>query len=337
MKKSVLKNLVAILLVTSVFKGYSATCTAIASGNFTLASTWSCGHVPIGTENITIPSGFTVTITSAIDLTTTNSNTFMSISGNLFFSGNASRLDLPSTATVTVNSGGTITTDVGNNSQKFKIGTNTIWTSNNGTVTGPTTATSSSSPLPIELVFFNAVLNNKIEVKLNWQTATESSNDYFEIERSLDGVTFEELHIIDSKSIDGNSLQALNYEIADLNPKKGINYYRLKQVDFNTKTSYSQIVSVDFNKAGDFSFNVFPNPNDGRTFDISLEGIENGDAVSITVYDVTGNESYSETLKISESENLNHSINLENKLSSGIYMVSATTDKSIFTKRLIIK
>ena len=186
------------------------------------------------------------------------------------------------------------------------------------------------------MTYFNGVLENKL-VKLQWQTATESNNDYFEIERSLDGMTFEKLSQIDSKSLDGNSLQALNYEIEDLNPKNGVSYYRLKQVDFSTQSSYSRIIAVDFNKVADFSFSVFPNPNDGHSFDIFLEGIESGDSVSITVYDVMGNEAYTKTLKISESNNLNQSINLENRLAPGIYMISASTKSSILSKRLIVR
>lgn len=337
MRKLILQNLTFFFLIIFGFKGYSAVCTATLSGSWENPAVWSCGHVPLCTDNITIPSGYTVTITTILDYNTAPCATqtmVVSISGVLKFQ-TGKKLTLPPASIVLVAPGASIQPGGGGGtSNLLTIGTVDVWRAGDGPIAGPAIVTSGG--LPIELTYFNGALENK-SVKLQWQTATESSNDYFEIQRSSDGVTFEKLNQIDSKSLDGNSLQTLNYEITDLNPKKGINYYRLKQVDFSTESSYSRIVSVDFNKVGDFSFNVFPNPNDGHTFDISMEGIESGDAVSIIVYDITGHESYSKALKINESDNLNHSINLENKLASGIYMISASKGTSTFSKRLIVR
>src|SRR4051812_7856728 len=87
-------------------KSNASICTAAASSNFTNAATWSCGHVPTGYDQIIIPFGYTVTISTAIDLTTggppSPSGTLLTISGNLFFSGNASRLDLVDDAGIIV-------------------------------------------------------------------------------------------------------------------------------------------------------------------------------------------------------------------------------------------
>lgn len=338
MRKLILQNLTIFFLIVSVFKGYSATCTATVTGNWENPAVWSCGHVPLCTDNVTVPSGFTVTITTMLDYSTgagcSTQTMVVSISGVLKFqTGN--KLTLPAASIILVASGGSIQPGGGGgNSNLITIGTVDVWKAGDGPITGPAIATSGG--LPIELTYFNGALENK-SVKLQWQTATESSNDYFEIQKSFDGITFSKLNQIDSKSLDGNSLQTLNYEIEDLNPQKGINYYRLKQVDFSTESSYSRIISVDFNKAGDFSFSVFPNPNDGRSFDISIEGIENGNVASITVYDIMGKEVYTKDLKAIESDNLNQSINLENRLAPGIYMISASTKSNILSKRLIVK
>lgn len=113
-----------------------------------------------------------------------------------------------------------------------------------------------TNPLPIELISFDAKLNDKNTVDVFWTTDTEINNDYFDVERSADGTLFE--HIATIKS-EGNSYETKNYFTIDENPNKGINYYRLKQVDIGGKDySYSAIVSVIVGKTSNFI--VYPNP-----------------------------------------------------------------------------
>ena len=152
MKK--IKLLLIILLYSLFSKGQTATtCSLIASTNWTVSTSWSCGHIPTGSDNIYIGSNYTVTITTSIDLSNGNL-TNMTIEGGLFFSGNASKLLLPTTTTVSLTSTGVVYTDVNDNSQKLKIGNNTVWTSNSGSIYGPSIATSTSGQLPIELINF---------------------------------------------------------------------------------------------------------------------------------------------------------------------------------------
>jgi len=96
--------------------------------------------------------------------------------------------------------------------------------------------------LPIELVYFQASKNGG-KVNLKWQTASELNNSHFIIEKSLDGKTFWEIDNVDGM---GTSLNRHDYTITDETPATGINYYRLKQVDFDGQFSYSKLVSVAF-------------------------------------------------------------------------------------------
>lgn len=96
-------------------------------------------------------------------------------------------------------------------------------------------------PLPIELVSFNGI-NYKIYNHLSWVTATELNNEYFNLERSKDGINW-----IDVGRINGSGTVSTPsyYEYSDHNYyKESINYYRLKQVDFDGNFKYSQIISV---------------------------------------------------------------------------------------------
>lgn len=243
-----------ILLLT--FNSKAATCTAVASTNFTLASTWSCGHVPNGFDNIVIPSNFTVTITSAIDLTVGNpSNTSISISGNLFFSGNASRLSLVSSAVVNIASGGKITTDQNNNSNKITIGSGSAeWDSNMGNLTGPLTI--SNGTLPIELIEFTGTcLSNGVE--LNWSTASEENNDYFLVEKSSNGTDWE---LVAKITGSGTSGVVNKYVHIDYTNNNELTYYRLTQVDKNTTKEVFKAIDVNCKNVTNQMI-LYPNPS----------------------------------------------------------------------------
>jgi hypothetical protein len=113
----------------------------------------------------------------------------------------------------------------------------------------------SLNPLPVELLNFNAMMNNRI-VDLTWQTASEHNNDFFTVERSSDGFNFEPLTYVDGA---GNSNGLLNYSTQDLNPFSGFSYYRLKQTDIDGAFEYSNIRVVNMDGNNDAVF--FPNPS----------------------------------------------------------------------------
>ena len=115
-------------------------------------------------------------------------------------------------------------------------------------------SSTSGSPLPIQLLSFTA---HEIDgnVQFSWSTASEIGNNYFSIERSLDGVHFEEILRIAGM---GNSSSIIYYSAVDHDPYNGISYKRLKQTDFDGKYTYSNIVSVNLEKP--LTFSIYPNP-----------------------------------------------------------------------------
>ncbi len=95
--------------------------------------------------------------------------------------------------------------------------------------------------LPIELLtFYGEKRNNSNELK--WITLTEIENDFFTLEKTLDGENYE---IIGNVNGAGNSSNSLEYSIHDYNVESSINYYRLKQTDYNGKFKYSDLISID--------------------------------------------------------------------------------------------
>ena len=95
--------------------------------------------------------------------------------------------------------------------------------------------------LPIELLYFNGVANDRVN-NLYWSTASENNNDYFNIEKSSGDEIWE---IIDKQKGAGNSSIQLYYSFSDNNVEKIINYYRLKQTDYDGNFKYSDIISID--------------------------------------------------------------------------------------------
>ena len=105
--------------------------------------------------------------------------------------------------------------------------------------------------LPIELIYFR-VINEGDANKLIWSTASENNNDYFTIEKTVDGKDFQIVSNIDGA---GNSSNIINYQYVDRTFEHIINYYRLKQTDFDGKYDYSDIISID-NRESDRSISL---------------------------------------------------------------------------------
>jgi hypothetical protein len=112
------------------------------------------------------------------------------------------------------------------------------------------------SPLPIELIYFHAYADRE-DVQLKWATVSELNNRGFEIQRSEDGIDWEALDFINGE---GTEIAATHYRYTDKNPKAGLNYYRLKQVDFDGKFQYLPVQVVDMEKSEDDVVEIFPNP-----------------------------------------------------------------------------
>ncbi len=113
------------------------------------------------------------------------------------------------------------------------------------------------TPLPVELVSFTAKPKDNCVI-LEWATANELNNDYFQVERSSNGSDFQAV----GDKIDGagTTNEPLNYEFIDTAPLSGISYYRLKQVDFDGQHSYSDVKAVQIGNAPKGEMLVFPNP-----------------------------------------------------------------------------
>lgn len=186
-----------------------------------------------------------------------------------------------------------------------------------------------TTPLPIELKSFEANKNGETSV-LNWVTSSELNNDYFTIERSEDGKEFLELDRVKGA---GNSTNELNYSTVDENPFNGINYYRLKQTDYDGTSTYSDIRSVNHQKY-DPSLKIYPNPSEGK-FAIAISGVEHG-SYNLQVLDASGRLVYQEELKDLKSDKKNI-FNLNLSLESGSYIIQLMNKNTRLNEKILIR
>jgi 3',5'-cyclic AMP phosphodiesterase CpdA len=144
-------------------------------------------------------------------------------------------------------------------------------------------------------IFLNASKNNTI-TELNWTTNTDFKNEYFEVERSFDGINFEPFQKVNSQS---DITDYYSYVSQDPAPMEGINFYRVKQVYYNGGFRYSNVSRIDFSE--DRPNNVlYPNPaNNLVHLDLSEFA---GVAARISIANTLGEEVYQqEVTSISES------------------------------------
>lgn len=153
-----------------------------------------------------------------------------------------------------------------------------------------------SGALPVELMDFDG-WRAKDAIELNWATATEINNDYFEIERSGDGRNFESIAMVNGA---GTTTAIQSYTFEDKKPLFGPNYYRLKQVDFDGKTSTSEIIYVAFDRKSHFT--VFPNPVPYDRFTIQYPNALSNE-LSIDLYDCNGKLLFQQTKTVYKGDN----------------------------------
>lgn len=122
------------------------------------------------------------------------------------------------------------------------------------------------SKLPVVLIKFSGQVTNQ-GIQLEWITAVEINNDYFEILKSNDGISFNPIAKIEGF---GNSNQLQEYSYIDRNNFSGNYYYQLKQVDFNGDYEYHQIILVSISGTEGTSFSVYPNPITDGYFTIRI-------------------------------------------------------------------
>lgn len=183
--------------------------------------------------------------------------------------------------------------------------------------------------IPVELTSFSA-LTNANDVILNWQTATEINNQGFEIQRSSDG-EFEKIGFVPGH---GTTTETQSYIFIDENVLPGEYSYRLKQMDYDGTTEYSNIVEIDVTQPIEYSLSQnYPNPFNPSTtisYSISKDGL-----VTLKVYDILGKEVLTLINEVQSAGTKNITFDAS-ELSSGVYYYQLVSGEFTSIKKLIL-
>ncbi|RLD47041.1 MAG: hypothetical protein DRI86_01495 [Bacteroidetes bacterium] len=183
------------------------------------------------------------------------------------------------------------------------------------------TIDATSSPLPIELMSFDAQLENK-NVILKWETASETNNDYFEIYRSANTEQWTKIGVVDGSGTT-NTIRSYNY--SDIEALQGISYYKLKQVDFDGKYTFSQIRSVSTELSE--RIEIYPNPTNGIVY---INNVSAGSRIELL-------DLNSRVILFKDNiDGGSAEIYLSN-LPASIYLIRITTDNTVNTYKLVKK
>ena len=214
---------------------------------------------------------------------------------------------------------------------------------------------SGDGALPIELLSFNAVVEDN-SVKLNWNTATEVNNYGFNLERRVQSATTDknaEWETLGFIKGNGNSNSPKNYSFTDdlTLPcrQAGLDHdlaldlqYRLKQIDFDGKFEFSDVVEVNIEVPSQFSLEQnYPNPfNPTTTIKYSIPAVETGHApslqrITLKVYDILGREVA--TLVNEQKAPGNYEVKFNgSKIASGVYIYQLKAGSFSRTKKLLL-
>lgn len=180
--------------------------------------------------------------------------------------------------------------------------------------------------LPVALTRFEANAKDNT-VELGWETAFEEGNEYFAVERSFDGNEFE---VIGKVAGAGDAAVAMRYEFVDEAPQVGLNYYRLRQVDFDgAETTFSTRVVRLGSVLADNDIKIAPSRTSGE-FNILTSAALDGD-ITYSLFDMNGQLIRSETY---DASNTAKAVDLAS-MSSGVYVLQLQTNLGSTTERVV--
>jgi hypothetical protein len=168
-----------------------------------------------------------------------------------------------------------------------------------------------TNPLPVEFASFKAT-SRKNDVLLDWVTASEKNNDFFEVQRSRNGSDFE---VIGREEGAGNSSSLIYYSFTDTDPFSGLSYYRIRQVDYDGRFDYSETRVVERSKT--LQWSIYPNPVSDGSITIRFDEFES--ELDYVLSDLQGR--VLQNSRINPDNSKEFRINLGEGIKSGYYLL----------------
>lgn len=190
-------------------------------------------------------------------------------------------------------------------------------------------------PLPVELMSFYGRQSGQ-SVELTWTTATETNNDYFTIEKSVDTKDFIEIGNVKGS---GTTAFPVDYAWKDDSPANGVNYYRLKQTDFNGEYNYLETVSVYVDGVERHpQLSVYPNPVvHGGTALVKAIGLTSEARCRLRVLDNQGALVLEIEASVDEFGSMSYSIAVDHRFQPGFYIVAVHSGDGVQRAKVLIR
>ncbi len=291
----------------------------IQKGNLINAASGSITNNSGGTLTITNNGTFTNDgLTNNNGLVTNNNNivntgTFNNNAGGVLNNGNSSGDSFVNTGILNNMASATI-----NNGNGAIINTTAGTFINDGIYTG-------AAPLPIELLSFIGKVQKEV-ILLKWETASEKDNAYMAVERSRDGIHFQE---IGGRKGAGTTSIRQTYNLIDTFPFFGVNYYRLRQVDADGKPTYHDIIAVELGGKIKETMRLYPTQT-SQDITIVAQTLP-ADAPTLQIFDTSGKLMQQKTW---DTDSTQQTVNVS-ALPSGTYFITLRSGKNLQTLRFM--
>ena len=188
-----------------------------------------------------------------------------------------------------------------------------------------------TTPLPVDLLYFN--VSNKDHISLLWATASEINNDYFQIERSEDGQHFYEIGRVQGN---GDSNVEIKYEFIDRFAFAAIEYYRLKQVDYDGQFEHFEVKRINTGVEREQA-QITVYPTIVKNGSIKLTSNTPFQIQQITMYSLSGGEAKNLSQNTIQKNPLNYQINTT-EMGKGIYLLKViSSDGAELSTRIIVE
>jgi hypothetical protein len=308
---------------------YARVTHATTTGNWNSSGTWDNG-IPQCGDTIIIDLNVKVTVTDHVTLDETSScstKVYLHVIGVIQFN-TGKKMYLPCNSHIFVATGGEVKKGGGGGSANLiDICQTTVWSAGDGNVGGPTPI---GPGLPIVLEYFLAEKRSDI-VQFKWATLSEINNDFFTVERSSD---LENTHPLMQLPGAGNSRIRLEYEAQDESPMHGVNYYRLKQTDYDGSFAYSNWLAVNVNNYAKHKVEISPNLVTDHLF-IKIRSME-GSSASVFFYTATGKFLFEENTAV-PGDSYIWQIDTRNLLGHGFVIAKVIVGENQYEEKLIIQ
>ncbi len=181
-------------------------------------------------------------------------------------------------------------------------------------------------PLPVNLVGFSGLEKNR-NVVLTWSTTSETNNDYFILEKSTDGIHYQYLATIDGH---GNSATGNNYSFKDISPSEGLNYYNLKQYDYNGTEHFLGTIKLRLTGTGEIIEKIYPNPFTNELI-VETALLTEVDFKTVKIINLLGAE-----IAIPSVQSEANMLKLDlGALSKGVYFIQVTTEAGSEVRKIV--